>query len=149
MDASVAVITDDGLRKRFNDARKGLLGNVNLFGQYAMLAAYRHGDEWLDALLDYLESNRNYLYDFVNNQLPGIQMAKPEGTFLGWLDCRKSKFKTKPSEFFKENAKVMMNDGEWFGKGGKGFTRINFGCPREILADALVRMKEALTKDGV
>jgi len=149
LDASVAVITDEGLRKRFNAARKGLLGNINLLGQYAMLAAYQEGEAWLDALLVYLETNRNFLYDFVNDQLPGIHMAKPEGTYLGWLDCRNAKMENKPSEFFKEKAKVLMNDGEWFGESGKDFTRLNFGCPREMLADSLIRMKEALAKEGV
>lgn len=142
--ASIAVITDEDLRKRFIGSRKGLLGSVNLFGQYAMRAAYQEGEDWLEALLVYLEANRDFLYDFVKNQLPGIQMAKPEGTFLGWLDCRDLEIEGKPSDFIKEKAKIVMNDGEWFGKSGTGFTRLNFGCPRAILVEALQRMKEAL-----
>jgi len=141
---SVAVITDEGLRQQFDGARKGLLGGVNLLGQYAALAAYQEGGPWLDELLVYLEANRDYLHDSVQNELPGVHMAKPEGTYLAWLDCRQSGIEGKPSEFFQEEAKVAMNDGEWFGKGGEGFVRLNFGCPRWMLAEALSKMKEAL-----
>ncbi len=86
----MAIITDEGLRNQFNSARKGLIGSVNLMGMVAMEAAYAEGAAWLDALLSYLEANRNYLYDFVNTELPGIKMAKPEGTYLAWLDCREA-----------------------------------------------------------
>ena len=71
-------------------------------------------------------------------------MAKPEGTYLAWLDCNQSGIEDKPSDFFLKKAKVAMNDGAWFGKGGEGFVRLNFGCPRMMLAKALQRMKDAL-----
>ncbi len=141
LEASVAIITDKKLREQFNQARKGLLGGVNLLGYYAALAAYRDGGPWLDELLVYLESNRDFLYDFVQNELPGIEMARPEGTYLAWLDCRGLNLAQKPSEFFKTEAKVAMNDGEWFGTGGQGFVRLNFGCPRPMLVEALEKIK--------
>jgi cystathionine beta-lyase len=142
--ASVAVITNEKLRKTFDGARKGLLGSVNLLGQHAMLAAYMDGEEWLDALLIYLEGNRDFLFNFVNTHLPGIQMAKPEGTFLGWLDCREADLGNTPSAFFKGKSRVLLNEGEWFGENWKDFIRLNFGCPLEMLVNALQRMKEAL-----
>jgi cystathionine beta-lyase len=71
-------------------------------------------------------------------------MARPEGTYLAWLDCRGARIKGKPADFFKENACVLVNDGEWFGKGGEGFVRLNFGCPQSILKDGLNKMREAL-----
>lgn len=142
--ASVAIITDKDLRKQFENARKGLLGNINLLGQYATRAAYQDGAPWLDALLAYLESNRDFLYQFIQNELPGIHMALPEGTFLAWLDCRRAGIEGSPSKFFQEQAKVAMNDGEWFGQGGKGFVRLNFGCPRSMLVESLRKMKNAL-----
>jgi cystathionine beta-lyase len=142
--ASVAVITNENLRTKFDGARKGLLGSVNLLGQHAMLAAYKYGEEWLDELLVYLEGNRDFLFKFVNKHLPGIQMAKPEGTYLGWLDCRDAGLGNTPSEFFKCESKVLLNEGEWFGENWKKFVRLNYGCPREMLVNALQRMKEAL-----
>ena len=75
-------------------------------------------------------------------------MAEPEGTYLAWLDCRKSGIQGKPDEFFLEHAKVAMNDGEWFGNGGEGFVRLNFGCPRSMLEEALRRIKEAVDSLG-
>jgi cystathionine beta-lyase len=143
---SVAIISDKKLRQRFEEAGKGLLGSVNVLAYYAAVAAYRHGGPWLNALLSYLEDNRDYLVDFVRNELPGINMTKPEGTFLAWLDCREANLEGEPSEFFKRNADVVMNDGEWFGKGGEGFVRLNFGCPRSMLVEALEKIKEAMTK---
>jgi len=144
--ASVAIITEEALRKQFCDARQGLTGRVNLLGMVAMEAAYARGGAWLDALLEYLEANRDYLFDFVAQELPGVKMAKPEGTYLAWLDCRESGINGKPDEFFLENAKVAENDGSWFGKGGQGFVRLNFGCPRSILEEGLTRMKKAISR---
>jgi cystathionine beta-lyase len=145
--ASVAIITDADLRKKFDNARKGLTGSVNLLGMVAMRAAYAKGEPWLEALLTYLEANRDYLTDFIGQELPGVNMAKPEGTYLAWLDCRDTTIKEKPDVFFREQAKVAMNDGDWFGKGGQGFVRLNFGCPSEMLVEALEKMKAVLTKD--
>lgn len=142
--ASVAIITDEELRKKFDTSRKGLLGPINLLGQYALRAAYQYGEDWLDSMLVYLEANRDYLYAFVRDQLPGIHMAKPEGTYLAWLNCNDSEIEGIPCDFFKVKAKIRMNDGDWFGKGGSNFTRLNFGCPRSMLVDALQRMKEAI-----
>ena len=128
--ASVAIITDKELRTRFENARKGLLGGVNLLGMYAARAAYQAGEAWLDALLQYLQANRDFTFDYIKSKTPGIKMAKPEGTYLAWLDCNEVGIKGKPSDFFKDTAGVVMNDGAWFGKGGEGFVRLNFGCPR-------------------
>ena len=119
-------------------------GWVNLLGMVAMEAAYDRGEAWLDALLPYLESNRDYAFDFINNKIKGVKMAKPEGTYLAWLDCREAGIEGKPDKFFQEQAKVAMNDGAWFGKGGEGFVRLNFGCPRSMLEESLNRMKEAI-----
>ncbi len=142
--ASVAIVTDEELRKQFDGARKGLTGWVNLLGMVAMEAAYDRGEAWLDTLLEYLEANRDYLFDFIKNELPGIKMAKPEGTYLAWLDCREAGIDGKPDKFFQEQGKVAMNDGAWFGKGGEGFVRLNFGCPRSVLEEGLGKMKDGL-----
>lgn len=142
--ASIAVIQNPDLRQRFERAKQGLVGWVNILGQVAMLAAYKNGEAWLQELLAYLERNRDYTFDFVKNQLPGVDLAKPEGTFLAWLDCRSANIENGPAEFFLKHAKVALVDGEWFGQGGESFVRLNFGCPQNILAEALNRMKSAL-----
>jgi cystathionine beta-lyase len=144
--ASVAVIENDELRQRFEGAQQGLVGWVNLLGLTAMQAAYQEGGAWLDELLDYLEANRDYVVDFVHNELPGVDLAKPEGTYLAWLDCRGAGIPGNPSKFFREKAGVAMNDGAWFGAGGDGHVRFNFGCPRAQVEEALAKMKEALQR---
>ncbi len=144
LQSSFAIIQNPGLRRKFRNAARGLVSWVNLMGLTATLAAYRHGGEWLEQLMVYLEANRDYLYEYVQTQLPGIQMAKTEGMYLAWLDCRQASIAGNPHEFFLENAHVALNDGATFGKGGEGFVRLNFGCPRELLTLALERMRAAL-----
>ncbi|MGD8795141.1 MAG: putative C-S lyase, partial [Anaerolineae bacterium] len=95
-------------------------------------------------VLAYLEANREFLLDYVDKELPGITMARPEGTYLAWLDCRAADLPDNPYKFFLEEAKVALNDGAAFGRGGEGFVRLNFGCPRATLEAALERMRSAL-----
>jgi cysteine-S-conjugate beta-lyase len=144
LECSFAIIQNPELRKTFTEARQGLVSSVNLFGQTAALAAYQKGQPWLDEMLAYLEGNRDALHQFVQEELPGIQMAKPEGTYLAWLDCRGANLPESPQKFFLDHARVAMNDGAAFGKIGEGFTRFNFGCPYSMMMEALERMKNAL-----
>ncbi len=141
---SFAIIQNPDLRKQYQEATKGLVGWVNLMGWVAALAAYCHGQEWLDQLLLYLEGNRDTLYDYVKENLPGVRMSKPQGTYLAWLDCRELGIDGSPCEFFLQRAQVAFNDGAIFGTGGEGFVRLNFGCRRLLLAEALKRMKRAI-----
>jgi cystathionine beta-lyase len=144
LQCSVAIIQDPDLREAYQLARQGLVSWVNLMGMVAGRAAYAEGQEWLDQLLPYLESNRDHLYTFVEQNLPGISMAKPEGTYLAWLDCREAGIPGNPQEFFLKEGRVAFNDGKTFGQGGEGFVRLNFGCPRSMLTEALQRMQVAL-----
>ncbi|MEW5872223.1 MAG: MalY/PatB family protein [Chloroflexota bacterium] len=144
LQCSFAIIQNRDLRHRYLKARKGLVPWVNLMGVVAARAAYEEGQEWLDQLLAYLEANRAFLYEYVNTELPGIKMWKPEGTYLAWLDCRNAGIPGNPYQFFLDKGRVAFNDGVTFGQGGEGFIRLNFGCPRSTLAEALERMKRAL-----
>jgi cystathionine beta-lyase len=144
---SVAIITDPDLRRKFCAANRGLTHGVNLLGLTAAHAAYRHGQEWLDQLMVYLEGNRDWLHQFVNENLPGVHMFCPEGTYLAWLDCRKAGIEGAPFKFFLDRAKVALVEGKAFGEGGEGFVRLNFGCPRSMLEEALQRMQAALAEN--
>jgi cystathionine beta-lyase len=144
LQCSFAVIQNPEIRKKYLGSGKGLVSWVNAMGLTAALAAYREGGEWLEGLLAYLEQNRDYLYDFLRSELPSIRMAKPEGTYLAWLDCRESGISENPYKFFLEKGRVAFNDGLTFGRVGEGFIRLNFGCPRDQLEEALRRMKNAL-----
>src|SRR5262250_1841286 len=143
---SVAVIPNADLRERFVNGRIDLVQTVNIFGYTAAFAAYRDGQAWLDELLRYLEANRDFVSEYVRRHLPGVRVATPEATYLAWLDCRGAgEAGRDPFTFFLENARVALNDGALFGPGGAGHVRLNFGCPRSMLAKALDQMRKALT----
>ncbi|MEW5718642.1 MAG: PatB family C-S lyase [Chloroflexota bacterium] len=146
LDCAFAIIQNEELRKRYKHASRGLMGGINIMGWVGAVAAYRDGQEWLTQALAYLESNRDYVYAFVEKELPGITITKLEATYLAWLDCRATGL-DRPYEFFLRDARVALNDGATFGCGGEGFVRLNFGCPRSILREALERMKTALTEN--
>ncbi len=142
--ASIYIAQDPEIRHRLQHSMSLLLGHPNILGLHAALAAYRDGQPWLDELLVYLEANRDFLDAFVKDELPGVSMWKPEGTYLAWLDCRELDIDTSPHEFFLEKAKVGLNNGADFGEAGEGFVRLNFGCPRTMLEEGLDRMKTAI-----
>jgi cystathionine beta-lyase len=143
---SVAVIPEAALRERFMAARGDLVqAQVNIMGYTAAFAAYRDGDAWLADLLRYLEANRDFLVEYARRHLPGVSITPPEGTYLAWLDCRGAGLAAAdPFTFFLERAKVALNDGALFGRGGQGFVRLNFGSPRALLTEGLERMRRAL-----
>jgi cystathionine beta-lyase len=145
LQCSFAVIQNPQLRKQFQSSHQGLVSFVNVMGLTAALAAYRDGGEWLEQLMAYLEANRDFLVEFIQQEIPGIEANRVEGTYLAWLDCRRILQKN-PCEFFLEEARVGLNDGKVFGKGGEGFVRLNFGTPRSLLYQALERMKEAVSR---
>ncbi len=139
-----AVIRNRRLREMWVAGSQGLIPHVNVIGITAALAAYQNGTEWLQQVLRYLEGNRDFLIRQVNECLPGIQMKKMEATYLAWLDCRRSSIGANPFEFFLSEAKVALNDGIEYGKGGEGFVRLNFACTRKRLTEAVERMANAL-----
>ena len=144
-----AVIPNDELRQRFKKEVERLTLHVSSLGMVAAQAAFSgECDEWLGELRRYLTANRDALVDFVATNLTGVRTTLPEATYLAWLDCndllRDGQISGSPYEFFLNKAKVALNDGAAFGPGGEGFVRLNFGCPRATLMQALERMKAAL-----
>lgn len=141
-----AIIQNEKLREQFKAACEGFV-HVNMLGAAAALAAFRDDpdvNEWLASLRAYLTENRNTLVNFVTTQLPRFLTTVPQATYLGWLDCREAGIEGTPFEFFLQKAKIAFGDGAIFGPGGQGFIRINFGCPRVRLVEALEQMKESL-----
>jgi cystathionine beta-lyase len=139
-----AVIQDAGLAQGWKKATLGLNPGLNIMGQVAALAGYRDGKGWLDQVLAYLQENRDFLSRSVVGRLPGVRMTRMEATYLAWLDCRRAGIPGNPFQFFLKEAKVALNDGAEFGRGGEGFVRLNFACPRKMLEEALERMCGAL-----
>ncbi len=140
----LAVIQNEEMGKVWKKNTQGLNPGLNILGQVAALAGYREGQEWLDQILAYLTNNRDFLCQYVRDKLPGVRMTRMEATYLAWLDCRQAGIPGNPFQFFLKEAKVALNDGAEFGRGGEGFVRLNFACPRKTLTEALDRMSLAL-----
>ena len=141
---AVGIAQNRELRQQLMRAGADLVPRPGLLGRTAALAAYREGQEWLDELLVYLEANRALVAEAVAD-MEGVRCWPVEATFLAWLDCRSSAIPGNPQQFFLENARVAFNDGSKFGAGGEGFIRLNFGCTRAMLEQALAQMSHALT----
>lgn len=142
---SFAVVENPQLRRQLVASMEGIVPHLNVLNSTAMLAAYQHGDAWLQDLLVYLRENRNFLVDYVAQQLPQLRITVPEASYLAWIDCQQLAVKN-PYLFFLQQAKVAFNEGSSFGKGNEQFVRLNFGCSRNTLEMALERMRQALIK---
>ena len=140
---ALAVVTNEAHREAIRATARDQLPHINALSYAAALAAYRDGQAWLDELIEYLQANRDFVAQFVAQQLPTLSMPPVEGTYLAWLDCRNA-IPENPHRFFLEKARVALNDGAAFGLGGEGFVRLNFACPRSVLEEGLARIKEAL-----
>ncbi|MFC1957046.1 MalY/PatB family protein [Chloroflexota bacterium] len=144
LQASSIIVPNQRLRASFNEARTGI-PEPNIFGLAAMEAAYRHGDEWLEQLLDYLQGNLKFALDYFARKIPRITVIKPQATYLLWLDCRALGLDDmRLRRFMREKARVGLDDGFLFGSGGSGFQRMNIACPRIVLEEALHRIELAV-----
>ena len=119
---------------------------LNPFGLEATAAAFREGEPWLAALLDYLWGNYRFLQDSLAARLPRVTVSPLEGTYLAWLDFRSYGLSHQAlKECMIQKARLALNDGPMFGPGGEGFQRMNLACPRAVLGRALDRLGAALT----
>jgi cystathionine beta-lyase len=142
---SMAIVPNEELRKQMARASAGIVPHVNVLGLVAARAAYSECEPWLAALRSYLTGNRNLVFDFVQTHIPQVRMTLPEATYLAWLDFRAVNL-AGPFHYFLEEAKVALSDGAPFGEGGEGFLRLNFGCCRSTLQQALDKIAAALDK---
>lgn len=140
-----AIIPDENMRKRFRAVcnRSGLL-SYSLFGMIATEAAQRDGDAWLDALLPYLQTNRDLFHTGIEKAVPGASAMPLEATYLAWVDFSGTGL---PREDFMrriaEKARIGASPGPVFGPGGETHMRFNFATPRSLVAEALERLDDA------
>jgi len=142
LQTSNIIIPNPDIKEKIDlEIEKSSLTEQNLFGIVATTAAYsEEGAEWLDQLLTYLESNADFIDQFVKERMPNVKFIKPQATYLAWLDFKESAIYEDLDKKILEEAKVWLNNGAMFGLGGEGYMRINFACPRSILAEALERI---------
>ncbi len=146
--SSYAIVPDAGLRERFYGwLQANELNEPTIFSPIATVAAFTQGDEWRRAMLSYVQDNIDYVIDYCREHLPAIRPLRPQASFLVWLDCRSLGLDHDALiDLFVNKARLALNDGEMFGPGGQGFMRLNVGCPRAILTEALTRLTTALTE---
>ncbi|MBP2198052.1 MalY/PatB family protein [Pantoea cypripedii] len=137
--ASMAIIPNPELRERFNQTRQGIVPAVDILALVAAEAAWREGDAWLAAQLDYLRANRDWLVEQVN-ALPGLSMVSPEATYLGWIDASQLAVAS-PALWFEQHG-LGFSPGRDFGD--DNFVRFNFGCTRATLEEAVARLQRAV-----
>lgn len=140
---SSIIIPNIELRKTFAKMVESYeLDGGNVFGMVASTAAYEHGEEWLIQLLNYLETNRNYMLDYFETNIKEIKPIKPEGTYLVWLDCSGLGLSgTELMDFFVSKAGIAVNPGISFSEHSDQFVRMNIGCTFEQLESALSNLE--------
>ena len=146
LSTSSVIIKNPVLRKSFNRIVDNLhVGNGNIFGNTASIAAYANGHKWLDALLDYIDNNIEFVKDYCGKMIPEIIPVQPEATYMIWLDCRRFGMSGKDLQnFFVHKAGVGMNEGSTFGPGGEGFMRMNIGTTHQTVMKAMEQIERAV-----
>lgn len=118
---------------------------LNVMGLVATKTAYEEGEEWYEAMHQYVNANISYVKQFIKERLPEITLVDPEGTYLLWLDFRKLGLsEEKIEKWIVEKAKLWLDSGSIFGRTGSGFQRMNVACPKGILTEALTRLEAAV-----
>ena len=143
---SYTIIPNDRIRQQFFDfLEAGEFNMGTIFAFTATIAAYTYGAEWLQQMRMYVMENVRYVTEYVQENLPQIRVYQPQASFLVWLDCRELGLpQPELVRLFQEKAGLALNDGAMFGPGGEGHMRLNVGCPRSILVDALKALKKAI-----
>ena len=144
--SSYALVPDSRIREKFYSfLEAGELNAGTIFAFTATKAAYTYGAEWLQQMRSYVIENVNFVDEYLKKNIPQIKVYRPQASFLVWLDCRKLKL-AQPElvQLFEDKAGLALNDGTLFGKEGEGFMRLNIGCPRSILNQALESLKKAI-----
>ncbi len=146
--SSYAIVTDEKLNERLHNSLQALhhyMGNV--IGNETLATAYECGGEWLKQVKLYIQDNVEFVYDYINENMPEVKVIKQEATFLMWLDFRVLNMSHKElTNFMFYEAKVAINDGMSFGKEGLGFMRLNVASPRKTIEEGLKRINNALKK---
>ncbi|MDD7765581.1 MAG: pyridoxal phosphate-dependent aminotransferase [Peptoniphilaceae bacterium] len=145
---SVAIISNDELKDRFLN---GLVGygifHMASFAAVGFVAAYTYGKEWFKECMEYIESNIDFALEFINKELPKVKVKRPEASFLLWLDLRDYGMPHEDlHQYLINEGKLLLNSGITYGENANLFFRMNIACNREMLIDALNRLKTALNK---
>ncbi|MGN0191024.1 MAG: MalY/PatB family protein [Candidatus Cryptobacteroides sp.] len=144
--SSYAIVPDRKLREEFYGyLNANEYNDAPIFSHIATIAAFREGEQWRKEMLSYIEGNIGTVISFCKDKMPQIKPLRPQASFLVWLDCRSLGLSHQELvSLFVDKAGLALNDGEMFGPQGHGFMRMNIGCPRSVVTEALERLYMAL-----
>ena len=144
--SSYAIVPEQELREKFYGyLSANEYNDPPIFSPIATIAAFRNGEQWRKEMLEYVEGNILALEQYCRQYIPEIKPLRPQASFLVWLDCRALGLAHEQLvSLFVDKAGLALNDGEMFGQGGQGFMRMNAGCPRATLMQALEKLRSAL-----
>ncbi len=138
------ILTSEPDRQRWDKLGQFATRGASNPGVVANIAAFRHGEPWLDDVLGYLDDSRQLLADLISRQLPRVRYRPPEGTYLAWLDCSAMGLAESPGALITDRAQVTVVDGPEFGQGGDGSFRLNFATPQPVLTEMVERIAAVL-----
>jgi cystathionine beta-lyase len=119
----------------------------NLLGMVATQAAYSYGEPWLAELLDYLRGNHARFADAVNNATTKLHVLRADSLYLAWMDCRGLRLDAEALDtFMLTRARLWLDKGQKFGREGHGYMRVNLGCPRATVDEAIARLTTAIAE---
>ncbi len=143
---SYAIVKDRTLRLQYyNYLKRSDLDQGTLFAYLATETAYTKAENWRIAMIEYIWENICYVDNYLKQNIPSIKAVIPEASFLIWLDCTSLHLSTEElKNLFVEKAGLALNEGETFGSQGKDFMRLNVGCSRNLLEQAMQQLKDAV-----
>lgn len=143
---SSIIAPDAELREKLAGAlKRAHASSPNIFGSIAQTAAYRHGDAWMDAVVEYVRENRDYVVNALGEALPQIGCRPQEGTYLMWLDFTGLGMGHEAvKDMLINRARVAMNDGLFFGEEGRGWFRMNLATPRANVTGTVEHLIDAI-----
>lgn len=136
---SHVVIPNEQLRLQFQEMQSRIaIGQPNPFAIVGTIAAYEHGEAWLEALLSYLKGNLEFVHDYVQKHMPKVKLINHQATYLLWMDFTELGISDKAlQDYIYHEAKVALDGGSWFGKSGEGYMRMNLASPRAMIKEAM------------
>lgn len=145
LSTSVSIVPNPVLNQRLQEEYAKMHADQgNIFGAVALEAAYTHGDEWLEQLLQYLKGNVDYVCNFLQERIPSIHCVPPQGTYLMWLDFREwGMTHEEIYQFLIDKAGWGVNEGSMFGEEGRGWMRVNIATQRSVLKQAMEQLYQA------
>ena len=145
--AAHTIVKDSKLRRRFFDYLRGSDADMlSAFSYDCVSACYTpEGEEWLNQMLEYVRENIEYVCRYCSENIPSVHPICPEASFLVFLDCRQLGFSSQKrlNSFFVDKARLALNSGDMFGHEGTGYMRMNVGCPRAVVEEAMERLASA------